>query len=339
MSKIPNPIVDLIDANHERRRNVQRPHLGVSQLGIKCERALWLSFRWAVIPEFPGRVLRMFRRGQREEETVVSDLRAIGTDIGKGQNVDFGSHVSGTTDGTIFSGLPDAPKTKAVLEIKTASKAKFDAMMKDGLEKANTVYWVQVHAYMLGAKIDRCLFYMVCKDDDRIYTEWVRLDKKVAEAFIARGKRIALTERIPPPISTDPTWWECKLCNAYAFCHKTKITQEVNCRTCANSTPLEDSTWSCARSPDGGAIPVEFQRTGCESHALHPDLVPWKLKPSPRDFEAVYEINGVDIANGEPDAHVFGSKELLANPSACVAGMSDEFLQITRVEMGARVCG
>ena len=45
---------------------------------------------------------------------------------------------------------------------------------------------------------------------------------------------------------------------------------------------------------------------------LHPDLVPWPIKDSNTPHEAVYEINGADVRNGEGDAFTFSSKELIA---------------------------
>ena len=82
--KIPesdHTIQALIDKHHETHAEPPRPHMGCSQLGHPCDRWLWLSFRWAVQPTFPGRILRLFRRGQNEETTIISDLRAIGLDI------------------------------------------------------------------------------------------------------------------------------------------------------------------------------------------------------------------------------------------------------------------
>ena len=115
--QIPEPeitITSLIDKAHQARVSKPRPHLGCSMLGHHCERWMWLSFRWAVIEQFPGRILRLFRRGQNEEAQIISDLRAIGMVVnGTQRRVDFGSHVSGSLDG-IGKGVPSAPKTEHV---------------------------------------------------------------------------------------------------------------------------------------------------------------------------------------------------------------------------------
>jgi hypothetical protein len=333
----------LIDKYHEEKNEPPRPHLGASLLGHPCDRRLWLSFRWAVQEQFPGRILRLFRRGQMEEDTIVSDLRAIGMDVrgttgGKQTRVTFGAHVSGSMDAIIESGVPEAPKARHIAEFKTHSKKSFDEMVKDGVEKSKPQHWVQMQVYMHGTAIDRALYLAVCKDDDRIYTERVKYDKAAAEKAIERGHRITLADRMPEPIpGASPSWYQCKSCPAYEFCHETKITKHVNCRTCAHSTAQQDSTWRCERN-DADGIPVEFQREGCESHVLHPDLVPWQLdSDASSQWDAVWIIDGKQVRNGEPDAHVFASREILANPSACASG--DEFIAEVRQIFDARVGG
>lgn len=342
MTAIPKPTNDiqgLIDKHHESRSEQPRPHLGASTLGHVCDRWLWLSFRWAVQPSFPGRILRLFRRGQNEEATIISDLRAIGMDVRKVSSqhrVDFGGHVSGSLDAIIDGGVPEAPKAKHIAEFKTHSKKSFDALVKDGVEKSKPEHFVQMQVYMSGTGIDRALYLAVCKDDDRIHTERVKLDKEVADKAVRRGQRIALTDRMPEPISSDASWYQCKFCDAHEFCHQSKTTKHVNCRTCAMATPLSDSTWHCNKWDD--IIPVEAQHKGCEGHVLHPDLVPWRRKDGPDEFTAVYEINGTTVANGDPEIEgVYGSKELLANAAACVSG--DAVIADMRKVWGGRVVG
>jgi hypothetical protein len=333
MAKLPeaiHSISNLIDDHHANKSDEPRLHLGASLLGHPCDRWVWLSFRWAVREQIPGRIRRLFRRGHREEATVVDDLKSIGVDVRKTGSdqtaLTFGTHVGGSLDGIIESGIPGATSTRHVLEIKTHNKKSFDQLQrKASVKESKPIHWAQIQLYMLGAKIDRALYVAVCKDDDRIYTERVKLDKNSAQNLLAKGKRIATKERMPPPISTDPSWYQCKFCAAHSFCHKRSLTQEVNCRTCAHVTPEEDGTWSCARW-ESGNIPGDFQKTGCESHVLHPDLVPWPIKDSTNPHEAVYVIEGTEVRNGEGDAFVFSSKELV------IAGelAADENVQLVK---------
>jgi len=328
----------LIDKHHEQKAEAPRPHLGVSTLGHVCDRWLWLSFRWAVQPKFPGRILRLFRRGHQEETNIIADLRAIGIDVRKvstQHRVDFGSHVSGSLDGIIEKGVPEAPKAQHVAEFKTHSKKSFDDMVKNGVEKSKPEHFVQMQVYMHGTGIERALYFAICKDNDQIYTERVKYDKEIAEKYVRRGHYIALSERMPPPISDDPSWYQCKFCDAHEFCHESKTTEHANCRTCAHATPKSDSTWHCARWDD--SIPLDAQRTGCESHVLHPDLVPWQRKPGPDEWKAIYVINGKDVANGMSGNGVFSSREILANPSECAS--PGQMLSQLREEFNGRIVG
>jgi len=296
MTALPEPTVTLsrlIDA--AQQQSPPRPHMGCSMLGHPCDRYLWLSFRWAVIDQFPGRILRLFRRGHQEEDNILAELVAAGlTIISTQAKVDFGSHVAGSAD-AVISGVPEARQKPHLAEFKTHSLASFKALEKEGVEKSKPMHFVQMQVYMLGLSLDRALYYAVCKDNDHIHTERVRLDKAVAEKAVARGRRLAIEERLPPPISTDPTWWQCKFCPAHRFCHQTHLTKEVNCRTCALVTPLPNGQLHCEKHK--ADIPVDWQRKGCPGHVLHPDLVPWKQTGGTEET-ATYLVDGVDVVNG-----------------------------------------
>lgn len=343
MAEIPeskNTIEKKIYKYYELHQEPPRPHIGASELGNPCERAIWLKFRLAVIEKFNGRMLLLFDRGQREEERIINHLRNIGvrvTHTGNNQmRFSFGSHVAGSCDGIIEGGLPNAPKARAILECKTHSDKSFNDVKKKGVEKSKPNHWIQCNIYGYGAGIDRALYVAVNKNNDEIYTEWLHLDKAIAQKYIERGQRIALEERIPPPISTDPSWFSCKFCPSHSFCFDTHLTKEVTCRTCAHSTPKTDSTWRCERY-GADDIPFEYQLQGCDCHSFHPDLVPWKPLDGPDDWTAAYEINGQYVANGEPDVRVYSSKEILANPEACALG--DDRMEAFRDVLGAIIVG
>lgn len=332
MAQIPEPMhqtAGLIDAYHESQQSPPRGHLGCSLLGHHCDRWLWLSFRWAVVEPFPGRVLRLFRRGHNEERTIIADLRAIGVDIrdtfnGRQRKVDFGAHVSGSIDGIIEKGLPEAPKSRHIAEFKTHSKKSFDDLVKNGVEKAKWQHYVQMQVYMHGTDIKKGVYIAVCKDDDRLHVERVEYKKEVAEKAIERGRKITLAERMPPPISTDPTWYQCKFCPAHSFCHEKAPTKLANCRTCAHATAMPDSTWRCERHNADG-IPEDFQREGCDDHVLHPDLVPWQFEGSEDGLHVTWDIDGRKILNG-PNG--YKSREIVANPGAVGTAAVEEIKAI-----------
>jgi hypothetical protein len=330
MSLLPTTI-NLINQHHESQQENSRGHLGCSMIGHSCDRYLWLNFRWAVISKHDGRLLRLFRRGHLEEAQVLKDLRSIGVDVrGTQTKVDFGKHLSGSLDGIIINGLPESPNKKHVLEIKTFSKKTFEDLVKNGVQKSKPLHYAQMQVYMLGTKLDRAFYYAVCKDNDEIYTERLKLDKAFAEKMIAKGHRITMAEGLPEPISHDPSWYECKWCDAHDFCHGSKAIKESNCRTCAHSTANEDSTWTCTKWESN--IPLEAQREGCDWHVIHPELVPYEFKPAKDEWHAIYIINNKEVVNGNDG---FKSSEILANPSEC-ADPSD-FTKELRETMGAKI--
>lgn len=325
-------LIAKIDAAHEAKQDHPRPHMGASIIGHKCERYIWLSFRWAVREKFSGRILRLFRRGQNEERTVHDDLRMIGCNVStidpatrQQWRFDDG-HFGGSCDGIITSGLPEAPKANHILEIKTHSAKSFKDVQAKGVKESKPPHWAQMQVYMAAFEVDRALYYAVNKDSDDIYTERVEFDAQAAEGLMERAQRLIAADRMPEPLSADPTWHECRYCAAHDQCHGSKLTKQVNCRTCLHSTAERDGRWTCAHW--GVDIPdVDAQRNGCDSHILHPDLVPWQYEPTD---------NGVIWLTpyGKVKQPEYASTEIIANPAACASGLRDAYAQ-----WGARVVG
>ena len=283
MPPLPIPSNDtarLIDEYHESIPNRPRSYLGPSSAGVKCDRALWYQFRWVDSEEISGRMLRLFRRGTMEEVTALKDIEAIGCNVihtGSDQiNINFGPHIFGHPDGVIESGLPEAPKSRHIWECKTHNKKSFDALEKEGVEKSKPAHFIQMQLYMHGTHIERALYYAVCKDDDRIYTERIKYQKEIAVASLERLSRIIYSDYAPARISDNPAWFECKWCSYFQVCHNGKLPKR-NCRTCLHSTPgLNNYYWDCAL--DGGSLDTAFQQEACRGHVPHPDLVPWKMR-------------------------------------------------------------
>jgi hypothetical protein len=312
MSALPeaqNDLAALIDKAHQQEEAGREPrlHLGASMLGHPCDRWLWLSFRWAAPRSFEGRVLRIFRRGQREEETILKDLQMAGIEIVSEQaRVAIEGHVAGTIDAIVL-GVPEAPTKQHVAEFKTHNKASFTTLTKQGVEAFKPEHYVQMQVYMHATGLERALYVAICKDDDRYYFERVKYDRLVAEDAIARGLRVSCSDHMPEPMyQASAAWWQCKSCPGFHFCHVSNLTTEVNCRTCAHYTARTDGTSHCAVWDS--EIPVEAQIEGCPKHVIHPDLTPWKMLDSPDGVTGAYMIDGQKVMNG--DGHV-SSKELI----------------------------
>jgi hypothetical protein len=117
LPETPAPTRDaILEAYEADREDGRRPHLGASQIGKSCERALWYDFRWVTPARFPGRMLRLFETGQLEEARLVKNLRRIGATVlevdpetGRQWRVEaHGGHFGGSLD-CVALGLIEAP--------------------------------------------------------------------------------------------------------------------------------------------------------------------------------------------------------------------------------------
>lgn len=262
-----NSIADKIYKHYESIEERPRPHMGCSLIGHECDRFLWLSFRWAFANKHDGRILKLFKRGHDEEDRVIADLEAVGYRITNRQgHVELAGPVSGSIDGVIhIDGVPH------LLEIKTHSKKSFDDLEKNGVRKSKPMHYIQMQTYMYGKRLKCALYYAVCKDDDRVYTEIIESDFDYALAAEDRAVSIVTSDLMPKGISENPTWHVCKMCPAHTFCHKTKQSDQVNCRTCRYAVLDNDSaSFNCIKYEK--PIPLDFQYNGCKHHEFHSDL-------------------------------------------------------------------
>lgn len=314
MVAVPKPgnsVASLIDAWWEKQEEEPRPHLGASLIGHHCKRWLWLSFRWAVKEHFSGRMLRLFDRGKREEGIIVDNLRRVGvvihnTSVDTGvdncgqERVYLAPHVGGSVDAIIESGIPEAPKTQHIAEFKTHNDKSFNELKRLGVFRAKVRHWCQMQCYMHGTGIHRALYVAVNKNTDELYTERVEYNPEAAAKMVAVAAELVLTERLPPPLSENPSWYQCKNCAAWDFCFGSRCIQPdcVNCRTCAHVTPTDKGTWDCENLKLRDMTPKE-QLEGCDRHVLHPDLVPWPLVGQDDDANGIYLINDQQVVNGK----------------------------------------
>jgi hypothetical protein len=253
------------------REDGLRPYLGMSGLGHHCNRYLWLQFRWCYKNTIPARLSRLFQRGHNEEEHVVKILESIGCRCSGviDNQAEFSAvsgHCKGHSDGMIEN-VPEAPLTPHVLEIKTAAHTKFNELKKKGLQKANPVYWAQIHLYMKHSGLSRALHYTVNKNNDNVYIERIRYDASFADGLIRKGTTIVLSEIAPSIIfPCSPTYFQCKgrgeknWCDAYDVCFG-KVPIEKNCRTCQAVQILDDGKWGCTKL--GIELATGQQRLGC----------------------------------------------------------------------------
>lgn len=326
------------------RSETPRLHLGASIIGEKCERKIWLSFRHAYKTEFDGRILRLFRRGKEEEKNAIADIRAAGVAVREfsrnGQQYEFkDGHFAGSADGIIMGGMRALGGNDGVhvLEIKTHSKKSFDDLVANGVKKSKPTHWAQCQSYMLAFGFLYALYMAICKDDDRIHFEVIELDNDAAQSLKEKAHRIATSNDMPPPLSKDPSWWQCKMCNFHRFCHVEKLTNVAHCRTCAKSEPHRDGSFFCHQWND--EIPAQHQLAGCNNHVLHTDLVPWEVAGQDNDAMTItFYINGKPVVNGQGEG-CFSSKEIIANAAECANALDDSISTFIKTNFDAKLIG
>lgn len=286
LEPVTPPTVAVVWAAHEARQDPWDSfRIGAGVAGDDCDRALWYAFRWTHAPKrFEGRMLRLFETGNIEENRALLDLRLAGFDVrdrdpetGKQWSVTFvGGHVVCKADGKI-AGIPEAPKTEHVLEIKSHNNINFNAVKKHGVLAKQPKHWAQMQLGMHGLGLQRALYYAICKNDDDVWTTRVEYDPEFSIRLVARLEAIVTAERaLPPRLHDDPDAkmaFKCRSCPALGVCHQSEMPRR-NCRTCLHSTPELDgeARWSCAKH--GKDLSIEDQKAGCDQHRFLPALVP-----------------------------------------------------------------
>ena len=192
----------------------------------------------------------MFNRGKREEPVFIEELRAAGNTVEEagpdGKQLGFtalGGHYAGSVDAKI-----DTPAgLRYVGELKTHSRASFNALVKQGLEQSKPVHYAQIQVYMYEMGINHALYQAVCKDTDRIHLVAVPVDFDFGLECREKADFIITAEAPPARVSVDPAFYLCKQCHFSKQCHRA-APMVKSCRTCSDSyADTIKGGWHCAR--------------------------------------------------------------------------------------------
>ena len=274
MVKLPDlgrdEIADAIYAAREARSRPAYTPLGVNvgSAGDECPRRIWYEVHWALPPKrFDGRKIRIFERGDMEEARVVADLRAIGCVVretdedGKQFKIRLADGwVRGRCDGIIESGLPTAPKSRHVLEVKAVNDKSHKHIVNSGLVLGEPKHHAQCQLAMHALKIKRALYVSVNKNDERIYTERVRYDRHLSETLAGRSYDLARSNVLPLRPYRNANRWPCSFCDYRKVCWE-GADSVPSCRTCRSGEMNKPDELSCKITGDIRA--VDAQRAGC----------------------------------------------------------------------------
>jgi hypothetical protein len=321
LPEFESPVVSAIYAAYEGRAQFRRGHLGASQIGKKCERDLWYSFRWASHKptgsnksSFDGRMLRLFETGQLEEARMVENLRSVGCEV---HEVDsktgkqfwyssHGGHFSGSLDGAAV-GVPGAEKTWHLCEFKTHNAKSFTELKRAGVQNSKPQHLAQMVMYMGWSGLTRALYLAVNKDTDELYAE--RIPEDPARFQILCAKALRVISAVEPCEKNVPES-ECKWCDHRLVCEGGAL-PAVHCRTCAHARPDTDGSgarWVCTR--DNMELTKMVQERGCDNHLFTPALVTFGKVVSNGDDHVVYiRQDGAQFSNCAPSGFAAFSGE------------------------------
>lgn len=263
-----------------------------------CERRIWLRSHWAITSERSPAFWRRRALEEADAKRLASELRAIGYSIGSESIINISPRISVSASWFMNGGK------------------------RTPLMVGSDTIPVGIVAHAMGLKHG----YML--DNDAIHD--VPASEPEHDRVCNRVERIVQARRAPEIAEGAP----CDGCQFNDLCHGSRLSREVNCRSCAHARTDDSGEWRCNAGHNAD------EQDGCPAHVLHPSLVPWELdkENSTRTFAAWRLPDGRILRNGDPDAdgaHVFESREIIADPAVCLA--QDATIEALRTRMGARI--
>lgn len=213
--KVNQGILNRVETKH-------RDYLGASLLGEQCSRKLWYMFKFPMTVDSP-KLQRIFDLGHILEDYMIKLLRDAGLTVWDrdedGNQFGFREgKIAGHADGVCI-GLPES-SAPHLAEYKTANSKRFKSFAEKGCEATEIKYWVQCHIYMLKLGLEDCLFMVLNKDNQDLYFERIKLDKKLAEMYLERGQEIVEAVEAPERKYSKSTDFRCRWCDHHARCWK-----------------------------------------------------------------------------------------------------------------------
>lgn len=280
--KLFTDLSDAILRIHEAKyRSFPRVRLGASEVGSDCHRDLWMGIRWASPVRAPkGQKVKIFRRGDREEDRIVADLRAVGWNIferddstGKQWEFTFArGHATCRLDGAANDPRGRFASTNSwfVLEAKTHNNKSFVQLTRHGIQQAHPKHYAQVQIGMQLSGMKEAIYAARNKDNEEDRFIRVEHDPQAAAGYISKAEIIVDSKDAPTRISIDPDWFRCRMCDNRDVCHGIELPQR-NCRTCALVEVRDAGVWHCSKHDK--SLTLDAQQRGCSSHRWNPSLI------------------------------------------------------------------
>jgi hypothetical protein len=116
-----------------------------------------------------------------------------------------------------------------------------------------------MQAYCGYMKLKGALFFVINKNTDDLYIEYVPFKQSRLEALVGKAGEIVSASEPPPRMrGASASFFECKWCPAFDVCFKGAESQKL-CRTCRFASPAADGKWDCSKGKAYGEVCEEYQ--------------------------------------------------------------------------------
>ena len=235
--RVTDKINKYIDEGLTKKNKEEKPreYLGASILGYPCGRKIqymWKNTTRDAVRELSGRVLRIFKMGDKYEELAIEWLEQAGfkleTRDKNGKQLGFtavDNSVKGHIDGKIVDGPKDISYPR-LWECKSMNVKKFSYFQTMGVENSHPHYYSQVQFYMhmLDLKDNPAILTGVNKENGDMHHQEIEYNKSHCEELISKAKEIVEKtnnkELMPRPFD-NREGFECRYCDWQDRCWRT----------------------------------------------------------------------------------------------------------------------
>lgn len=255
----------------ERKKYCYRLPMG--GIGTKCSRQLQYAFHNCFVKDraLEPRIRRLFDFGTLSENIIVNMLEEVGIVVTDRQTgiVGFMGHAYGYNDGVVI-GLPEAPKTPHLLEIKTHNRKYFLVLKKQGVRLGFKAHYDQCQRYMRELNLERTLYIGYCKDDSDIYIERIEFNKSYADDLFRKEAHVIMATELDDRLPEKEAKMKCSWCGAKGVC-QSGMPVYPNCRNCDHVDKEQDGKWYCEHHLID--LSRDQQNEGCSSWKINPMFV------------------------------------------------------------------
>lgn len=225
-----NAIHRVIENDHANEK--PRDYVGASGVSEECSRKVWYGLN-GYKQEFPVKALMAIQDGHDTEEKINEWVRRIpgielythNEDGNQYGFSDLQGKYKGHYDGVI-RGIPQAPKTWHIYEVKCVGEKYFKELQKiikehgekEALKRWRPTYYGQAVTYMWYEKLTRHITVVSTPGGRELLTVRTNANATYAKSLKEKAERI-INATEPPERIGGEDYWKCRMCGFREVCH------------------------------------------------------------------------------------------------------------------------